>query len=260
MVERADLTLIVSSYNRNHLFERCWPTWFESKTWPAHVKIINDGGTDLAGIVNMMRATYPELSIEYVHRNKGHSAWSNPAIPHNWGVRTSKTKYVLIIDPEVMFINDVIPVLIEGIEKDPESSWSAGVCYLVETEFMHAAQNLTVEQIVNHPEVTNDVTKKTIVCQGGPAHCCRAWLRLRYIEMGGKDERYLSWGYEDLDMAHRLIRKGGRDMAHPNAKVVHLGHGYPGPLFRPSNENLNLWQFHSPADGVANRGLVWGQI
>lgn len=256
-----DITLIISSWSRTDLFRRCYPTWFEDKTWPEHVKIINDGGsTDLEIAAHEMKAAYPELSLEYVYRDKGHKQWSNPAVPHNWGVRTSKTDYVLIIDPEVMFVNDVIPPLIAGIQSDPLSSWSAGICYQVETEFMPVAGNLSPEQIVTHPAVTPDVTKKTIVVQGGPAHCCRAWDRLRYIEMGGKDERYLSWGYEDLDMAHRLIRKGGMDKATSDAVVIHLGHGYPGPLFRPRHLNQQLWQFHSPEDGIANKGIPWGQL
>ena len=82
------------------------------------------------------------------------------------------------------------------------------------------------------------------------------------MALGGKDERYINWGYEDLDLAHRNIRLTpglGYDRAHEEIEIVEFGHE-----MAPSNsggpDSRYLWETQSPDDGVANRDIEWGTI
>ena len=71
------ISIVISSFNRTDLFLRNYPTWFEGKTWPDEVHVLNDGGDpSLEGAVDEMVNRYPEISIHYTYRDKGHNAVS----------------------------------------------------------------------------------------------------------------------------------------------------------------------------------------
>jgi len=228
------ISLVMSCFNRTHLFRMTYPTWFlgnpqhPTRTPPDEILIINDGGaTDLVAAVQDMEKMIAELGydipVTYHHRDKGHTMWSNPAVPHNWLMKQAKGPIVLIIDPEVAFINDGLPLLHSyyndhdygGNHQDPlaerrRCSCSAGTTYAIQYEFMHAAGGIAVHDIpLRHEYISTDPTSHQIILRGGPAHEYRAWWKDRYIQIGGKDERYVAWGYEDLDIEHRNVR------AHP---------------------------------------------
>lgn len=286
MVEQENLgiSLVLSCFNRTSLFKLSYPTWFEGnpdfpeRTWPDEILILNDGGaTDLVEVVEEMEKKYP-VPVTYKHRDKGHTAWSNPAIPHNWLVKQAKGPIVLIIDPEVAFINDGLPYVYSfyndedynntSLEERRRCSCSAGTTYAIQNEFMHAGAGLKPHEILNHLQyVSTDPTSHQIILRGGPAHEYRAWWKERYIAVGGKDERYVAWGYEDLDLEHRNCRcepgvNHSRNALDSGIQIVTYGHGLPPNVTGSESTGVNeqLWRLHSPPDGVANRDKELGVI
>jgi len=281
------ISLVMSSFNRTHLFRFSYPTWFETKnldgtveqkTWPDEIIIVNDNGaTDLEEAVRDMTKQYPDVPVTYKYRDKGFQFWSNPAIPHNWLVKQAKYPIVVIIDPEAAFISDGLPFVYsyfhdedyDGVYKGPledrrRSSLSAGTCYSIQTEFMHIAGGISVQRIPKSEYVSTDPTTHQIIARHGPAHCYRAWWRERYLAIGGKDERYLGWGYEDLDLAHRNQRfqPPGGDACDHRIEIVEYGHGLQqldSGQFSVQANRL-LWEKGSPEDGIANKGQEWGII
>jgi len=183
---------------------------------------------------------------------------------------------VVIIDPEISFISDGLPVVysyyndenFEGdysgaLEDRRRSSLSAGTCYSIQTEFMHIAGQIAMEDFKNAPNVSPDPASHQIILRHGPAHGYRSWWKKRYIKLGGKDERYLGWGYEDLDLCHRNWRLNppGGDWCDHRIEIVEYGHGTPWMKGdTPRSRNRELWERKSPADGIANRGKEWGII
>lgn len=266
------ISLLMSCFNRTHLFERNYPTWLEDKTHPDEIIIVNDdGATDLVPVVEEMQKEYPNIPVTYKHRIKRdsdgtrHHRWTNPALVHNWLVKQAKGPIVLIIDPEIAFINDGLPLLYEyyQVETNRIHSCSAGMIWSVQHEFMHAVGLLTPEEIKNHPDQSTDPTSHQIIYRAGcPAHGHRSWWKERYIALGGKDERYTNWGWEDLDLAHRNRRLEpgpGLDHAHSGIEVVELGHPMP-PASSGGPDSRSLWEQHSSPDGIANKDIEWGVI
>ena len=287
-VDIVDISLLISSFNRTHLFKMAYPTWFEGldennehhyKTWPDEIIVVNDGGaTDLEAAVQEMAAKYPDVSVTYKHRDKGHTAWSNPAIPHNWLVKQAKHPIVLIIDPETAFIDDGLAYVYSyyydkiyiGEHQAPLKerrcdSFAAGTTYAIQSEFQHAAAGIPVHDIPKQIDmISSDPTSHQIIIRGGPAHEYRAWWKERYIAIGGKDERYGAWGYEDLDMEHRNVRfnPSGCTGCEPEIRIVTYGHLMPPNTTGADStgKNEQLWRTQSPPDGVANQGKEWGII
>lgn len=266
------ISLCMSCFNRTALFKRSYPTWLEDKTHPDEILIVNDdGATDLVEVVEQMQVEYPDIPVTYEHRIKRdpdgtrHHLWQNPAIVHNWLVKQAKGPIVLIIDPEIMFLNDGLPLLHEFYQRKihRRHSCSAGMIWSVQSEFMHAVGNLTPKQIRDHPDQSTDPTSHQIIKRAGcPAHGYRAWWKERYMALGGKDERYINWGFEDLDLAHRNKRlkpAPGLDFAHNAIHVIELGHEMP-PASSGGPDGRDLWAHHSPPDGVANKDIEWGVL
>jgi len=114
------------------------------------------------------------------------------------------------------------------------------------------------------PYVSTDPASHQIILRHGPAHGYRAWWKKRYVALGGKDERYLGWGYEDLDLCHRNWRfdPPGGDWCDHRIEIVEYGHGTPWMRgdTPPHSMNKALWAAMSPEDGVANKDIEWGVI
>jgi len=287
-IEIANISLVVSCFNRTALFQMTYPTWFEGhdengnfyyKTWPDEVIVLNDGGaTDLQAVVQEMQERYSEVKVTYKHRDKGHTAWSNPAVPHNWLVKQAKHPVVLIVDPETAFMNDGLAYVHSfyydeiyigqhqaSLEERRRDSFAAGTTYAIQSEFMHAAGGIPVHDIPKQIDmISSDPTTHQIIIRGGPAHEYRSWWKPRYMTLGGKDERYIAWGYEDLDMEHRNQRfePKGHCGHEPEIRILTYGHGLPPNTTgsESTGVNENLWRNGSPEDGIANKGQDWGQI
>lgn len=283
------ISLVMSCWNRTAIFNMSYPTWlggsaeYPTRTLPDEIIIVNDGGaTDIVGAVQQMEKLIADWKLDipvyYQHRDKGHTAWSNPAIPHNWLVREALGPVVVIIDPEVAFVNDVLGYIhsfyfdedYDGeynapLEQRRRASCAAGTIYSIQSEFMHVAAGIPAHEVPNHPEfISSNPTTHQIIIRGGAVHECRAWWKERYIAIGGKDERYVAWGYEDLDMEHRNVRFQPPGWTSCDSRAIVVGYGHLMPPCVTGSEsashNEQRWRMESPADGVANRGQEWGVI
>lgn len=262
------VSLVVSVFNRVELFSRSYPTWVD-KTLPSEIHVLNDDGDRaLHGVVAEMAEKNPKIPIRYTRRNKGHPHWSNPAIPHNFLVKQAKNPIVLYVDPEVAFVSDIILSLQEFYKSRANRSSSCSACLIYSVQDNSRIVGYGVEQIVNAPDMTSDPTNPNcnaiIFRPGTPAKGCRAWWRQRYIALGGKDERYIGWGYEDLDLHFRQMRLPpvGRDHCHKDMIIIEFQHEAPGMI--DSAVSQDLWHKEGekaiPEDGVANRGKKWGVL
>ena len=259
------ISLVVSIFNRTRLFRRSYPTWFEGKTWPDEVHILNDGGGhDLESAVDEMAARYPEVSIRYTRRDKGHDRWSNPAVPHNYLVKQAKCPIVLIIDPEIAFVTDGLPVIKEFYQDESNRSSSCSACqtYSLQKEL----GPLSIEQIVDYPHSLDPADRGAdiIARPGTPTKGYRAWWRQRYIDLGGKDERYIGWGYEDVDLHFRQMRLPPKGMNHCATEISVVEFLHPMPGMVGSEVSRSVWGTDGeqgiPEDGVVNRGKEWGVL
>ena len=266
---RLGVSLLISVYERTEIFRRAYPTWFENKTYPDEVIILNDGAdTSLLDIVDEMADKYREVSMRYIHRRKENVGWKNPAIPHNFLVKEAKHSIVLIIDPETVFVNDGLPILKDFYQNKVNRSSSCSACRIYHVQNESKVDGWSTEQITTSSDITTDPSNPNanaiIYRPCTPAHEYRAWWQQRYVDLGGKDERYTGWGYEDLDMHHRQQRLHpvGKDACLDDITIVVLGHS-PADM-TGAGTNQELWNEEGskgiPEDGVANKGKEWGKI
>jgi len=283
------ISLVMSCWNRTKLFRLSYPSWLQGnpeypdRTLPDEILVVNDGGaTDLVAAVEDMKRLIEDLGYDipvfYKHRDKGHAAWSNPAIPHNYLVKEAKGPIVVIIDPETALVNDVLGYMHSyyadeqyiGTEKAAleirrHNSLAAGTTYAIQSEFQHAGAGMLPHEVPHRSEfVSSDPTSHQVIVRGGPAHECRAWWRDRYIALGGKDESYVAWGYEDLDLEHRNQRFQPKGICGCDEKAIIVTYGHLLPPCTTGSESTGAnevrWRTQSPLDGVANKGVEWGVV
>lgn len=262
------ISLVISIFNRTEIFRRSYPTWFEDKTWPDEVHILNDGGGgDLLGAVEEM-AGECEVPIYYTHRDKGHEEWSNPAVPHNYLVKSANYPIVLILDPEMAFVTDGLPVIKEFYQDEAHRSSSCSACQSYGLQSPDRCIGWPVEKIIHNASITTDVNNPgghdVIYYPNTPTSGYRAWWRQRYIDLGGKDERYIGWGYEDLDLHFRQMRLPPKGIDKCLGEIIVVRFAHPIADMSQAGISLAIWKEEGdraiPENGVVNRDKEWGEI
>ena len=280
----AELSLIISCYDRATELNRSIGTWFSKPILPDEVLIIDDDSHDgdaLLGHVDMFCQQHPEWASRFrlVRRRKPQGKmWRNPCIPHNWAVRNCIGDMFVIIDPEVLFVSDCIGHTKRLLEARKNAFYSAGIHY--ETNFLRHGEipSWDVQIIIRHPKMWGGlpqnnsdwvVTKLT----GSFSHAYLSGWKQNFLAMGGKDERFTGWGWEDSDLSARMSRCGYTHQTDDSIAIIHVAHnptdwsqpwGFPignAEKLADYQKNRNLLDANNRANlRLANANQPWGQM
>lgn len=259
------LSIIVSVHNRKDYLSHAIGTWFSKPAKPEEIIIIDDRSTDdLFGTVNIFCEQHPEWKhiFQYIKVRDEGQGWRNPGVCHNFGVKTCRHPYYVILDPETMFVNDCIANTKFHLEHHPQAFVNAGLHY--ETNFRYYSdfnpfdiQYVTqkAKTSIGWPSNAEDWTEGWEVCRldSSYSHAYAAGRKASYIALGGKDESMTGWGWEDVDIRNRMIRNGFTHETTDFIAIVHVGHG----LLRKST----AWGFSEDrperdADMVTNKQIL----
>lgn len=260
------ISLVVSSYNRPHLLANSIPSWF-AFTPPDELILINDGKRDhTEAIFNEWREKQPATNFIYKHREK--AQWINPAIPHNWGVKQASNEIIAITDPECIFVTDAIGFLKRDIEEGKHFV-SGGVVYFPGTAIRFSPEELAnptligqrgevVDYHVGYYSTANDIVKFV----GVASHYFGGCLKSLWIGLGGKDERFVGWGNEDMQLYGRLSRNKTPLFADNDIVLVHQCHGYTPQYAMRWTESQRKWMEEDNRKGVmvVNTNRDWGVL
>lgn len=265
------VSLIVSSYNRPHLLRNSIPSWFRF-TCPDELILINDGQKDgTEAIFNEWRAKKPEINFVYKYREKeGPQAgqWINPAIPHNWGVKQASSEIVAITDPECIFVTDAIGFLKRDIEAGKHFV-SGGVVYFPGTAVRFSPQELEEPLMITHRHDVVDYhvgyySQPTDIVKfvGVASHYFGGCLKKLWMDLGGKDERFVGWGNEDMQLYGRLSRNQTPLFADNDIVLIHQCHGYTPSYAMRWTERQREWMEEDNRRGiiVVNTKKEWGVL
>lgn len=280
----AQLSLIISCYDRATELNRSIGTWFSKPTIPDEVLIIDDDSNDgeaLLGHVDIFCQQHPEWAsrFRFVRRRKPEGKrWRNPCIPHNWAVKNCVGDMFVIIDPEVMFVSDCIGNTKRILRAHRNAFFNAGIHY--ETNFLRHEEipSWDVQTIIRHPKMWGGIPQNTsdwVVTKltGCYSHAYFSGWKQNFLAMGGKDERYTAWGWEDASFAERMPRCGYVHMTDDSVAIIHVAHnptdftqpwGFPvGDADKLQNydRNYNLYLADKQQQvRLANANQPWGEM
>ncbi len=104
-----DLSLIIINWNTKEYLSQCLQSFFETKDdITFEVIVIDNASSDLS--VEMVRTQYPQVTVIANAENTGFAAGVNQGIVHSCG------KYILILNPDIVFKPHTLTALIDCME------------------------------------------------------------------------------------------------------------------------------------------------
>ena len=217
---------------------------------PLEIIVVQDGFDDGSTERVCKDAIVAGLPVRHiVRKNRPDAVWSNPAIPFNIGIREAHGEIIILQPPEVRFtkLTDLAN-LAAPVEADANTV-SFSICEALKRDGSHM-QWYTHEQI-------------------SPSGLfCTAIRKEKLLALGGFEETYVGYGFEDWDLCWRIQNSGSMLVWAKGVIVQHQFHRtYPGPDYsvdhRRNSEQLAK-AIADHQDGLrtleANQGREWGNI
>lgn len=220
VVERPPVTLILLTWNRWELTERCLESLLASDLSGAEILVVDNGSTD--GTPERL-ATYPEIRVLALPRNLGFVRGNNAGI-----AAAAPDHDVVLLNNDLEFPRrDWLQRLRAAAYSDPEVGVVGCRQVLSDGRLLHAGtyilpDTMWGQQIGAHELEVGQYTGRREV-EG--ITFAVAYLKRRLIDaIGGLSEEYESY-FEDTDYCLRARRAGFRVLFAGDSQVVHDEHG-----------------------------------
>tara|TARA_R110002126_G_scaffold291220_1_gene450980 strand:- start:4412 stop:5983 length:1572 start_codon:yes stop_codon:yes gene_type:complete len=192
-----DVSIVMPFYKRLDDFKKTLPKnslYFERNG--VEVVIVLDEPREEDGLLEFIEK-YPFIDFKIIINRTSHE-WRNPCKVLNVGIRNSNYNYILILDPEVELITDVVYQLRYVLEYY-QSSYATGVVSFI--DYDEKIDNLTNYSWLPYGSIM--MPKETLK------------------ELGGYNENFLNWGGEDNQIRRKLDLKGINQVELLDAMTVH---------------------------------------
>lgn len=254
-----ELSIIVTSFQRAHLLK--WGLLSLSRQiipFEYEILVINDG---LEDNTKQVCDSYSQLPIRYIftgQRNKQSIQWRVAGFPINIGIKQAKGKNIILTCAEIFVLDDCIKNINSYLNKDFTS--------VIITEGKDDTTGKYLKEVINtqgHPSMDSYFTSYL-------QSLCTDYAffmglnRQRVIDIGGYDEDFTGYAYDDTDFSRRL-KENKSDFIKIPGKIVHLYHerntNRPGikDILTPLRYNEKLY---NERKGIVIRNIdrEWGQI
>jgi GT2 family glycosyltransferase len=222
------ISIVVPVYNGGPQLERCLDALLASDLRDFEIVVVDDNSTDASASVARSRGL-PVLQLD---------AQSGPAAARNRGATQARGSLLLFVDADVLVRRETLSRVVALFQKHMEVAAIFG-----SYDDAPAALNF-VSQYKNllHHFVHQRSSREAATFWAG----CGAIRRAAFEAVGGFDEtKYSRPSIEDIELGHRLRRKGFKIILDRELQVTHL----------------KRWTFVSllRAD-ILNRALPWSRL
>jgi len=196
------ISVVIPNWNGRILLKKNLPAVLATK--PFEVIVVDDASPDDS--INFLKENYPQIKIIRHQRNLGFAAACNS------GVKAAAGEIVVLLNLDVIPEKDVLEKTLPDFEDEKvfavsfnEPSWSWArikwVCGFVEHE----------------PGPRVQKTHISAWASGGSA----AFRKSIWEKLGGFDELYKPFYWEDVDLGYRAWKRGYKILWEPKAVVYH---------------------------------------
>ncbi len=234
-----EVSVIIVNYNGFELLEKCLATLTQFTKTSYEVIVVDNGSN--TGDVNEITAKFDDVKTIKLGKNKGYAA------ANNIGLNEAKGKYILLLNNDIVFIEDVISKSID-YSKSVNDEAIIG-CKLLNADGSHQVS------VIDFDTISNLFGENFFVYKIFPkSKFLSKWNknfklgknpedvevvkgafflipRKVYAELGSLDERFFFY-YEETEYCYRHKKNGNRVIYFPQASIIHLG---------GSSSDSNLW-------------------
>ena len=240
-----DLSVIVVSWNTKELLRSCLRSVYDTATsLQFEVVVVDNGSTD--GSPEMVAQEFRQTALIRNAGNRGFAAANNQAILASAG------QYVLLLNPDTEVRPGALATLVRFLDDHPEAGAAGSLllepdgsmqpsCHPTPTLSRELWRLLHLERLwlyASYPMGSwpRDTPREVDAAQGA----CLILRRAALTQAGYLDEDYFIYT-EEVDLCHRIRRRGWKVYWVPAAEVVHYGgrstRQVAGPMF--------LWLYRS---------------
>lgn len=145
----------------------------------------------------------------------------------NIGVRNCKTKYVMLLNSDVLLHDDTYLHVISTLEKD-EAIFAIGFMQEEQNNNLVGRNKLYLNRgLIKHEAVKQLNSSQTAWAEGGACIVRKEF----YDNLGGFDDLYSPFYWEDIDLSYRAMKHGWKILIDESVKVQHFHESTIGKYF-----------------------------
>ncbi len=224
-----DVSIVIVNHNHRTLIERCFASLYALPDRAAFEVILMDN-TPADGTADWISAHYPRVTIRRNTVRRGFAANANAGIG-----RTAASRYVLLLNPDVVCIAGLLDRLIAFLDGHPQAAIVApqlhdpdGAIQPNVRRFPRPAvlalRALRIDGLWKSPGV-----RRYLMHGEGPRTAEVDWVtgaalmvrRAAIQTVGLLDEHYFLY-WEDLDWCYRMRQAGWTVHCVPDARAIHI--------------------------------------
>ena len=239
------MAVLVLSHNKREATLRCVESVTRLRSRPLEIVVVDNGSSD--GTADMIEVTYPHVRVVRSAVNLGAAGGRNYGL--RWMADRVAYDYVLFLDDDATVSETALDALVAALRSDFTIGLVTPKAYRTGSPgILASAGGLRVRLArasiadigagaVDHGQY--DEPRDVDACAGF------AFLARREVleRVGGFDEAYNPYGWEEVDLSLRVRRAGYRIRYAPSAVVEHAG-GTPGRGYRvPAYERRRFANF-----------------
>jgi len=197
------------------------------------VIVVDDGSSeDVLGHIKKVNSNYP---LNYIYLDR--SALSCRSRSRNYGLKAARGKYVIFIDDDMLLGTDYLAQLDRYYEQDPELV-IVGTRINCPVEQMQPLDPQAIKQKAFTPQYAERMLEERHVTFNSLSYNLQAqkypWMmsstcnlcvpKKQLMRIGGFDESFLKWGFEDMELGYRLHTGGSRFVVNSKLPAFHQEH------------------------------------
>ncbi|MDH5405201.1 MAG: glycosyltransferase family 2 protein [Candidatus Aminicenantes bacterium] len=222
------LSIIIVNYNSSDFLKKCLASLYQSNpTTPFEVLVVDNSSSDNS--VEMVRRDFPQITLIENKENIGFAPANNQALQRCRG------EFVLFLNPDTMLLSGSVDALVETMQKGNKVGILGcrllnedGTLQLSWGRMVNLANEFWQRFISRRYEKGNRLITRHLQRKSRQLHhphwvtgACMLARREALEEVGDFDQNFFMF-LEDVDLCHRIRKKGWEILYTPSAEVIHL--------------------------------------
>ncbi len=222
------LSIIIVNYNSSDFLKKCLASLYQSKpTTPFGVLVVDNNSSDNS--VGMLKRDFPQVTLIENKENIGFARANNQALQKCQG------EFVLFLNPDTLLLHGSIDALVETMQKENK----VGVlgCRLINEDgtlqlswgrMVNLSNEFWQRFISRRYEKGNRLIARYLQRKSRQPHhphwvtgACMIARQQALKEVGDFDQNFFMF-LEDVDLCHRMRKRGWEILYTPSTEVIHL--------------------------------------
>jgi GT2 family glycosyltransferase len=247
------ISIIIVGYNTKEVIRNCLSSIYQNPSeQPSEIIVVDNNSLD--GSQDAIERQFPEVILVRNSENVGFAG------ANNQGIKISKGKYILILNPDTVLFPEALDRMVAFMEKNPEVGAITPKIWLDERKTLQSCilhpftignyifAHSPIGRAFLHNWVLKKLWKKDIeiwLAEGPLEVDCIAgtciMVRREVLKTTGRLDDYFFMFFEDVDWCLRMKKTGWRLFLVPDAEIMHMVHQSPSDRISEIHRNSQVY-------------------